>query len=150
MHRAVMAIVLVICCVLLATTMAVVAFTYTEKFVKKHAFALGAGVCLAIVLLLVVTAGAHDHSRPELDGWFKSLRSKANTPCCDGSDQTGLQDPEWERVGDKFRVLYKGKWYDVPPDAVVEGPNKVGHAMVWPVEYGDVTVIRCFMPGAMT
>lgn len=112
-----------------------------------------AGIAVACALLIVLmTRGglAHDHHRPELDGWFKSLRSKGGTPCCDGSDQTGLRDPEWERVGDKFRVYYKGEWRDVPDDAVIYEPNKVGPAMVWPVEYGDMIVIRCFMPGAMT
>ena len=43
-------------------------------------------------------------------------------------------------------------WVDVPDDAVINVPNKVGRTMVWPVyndfNYPEVS-IRCFMPGSM-
>lgn len=39
---------------------------------------------------------------------------------------------------------------DVPEEAVISEPNRVGRTMVWPI-YGHMGVaIRCFMPGSMT
>ena len=79
-------------------------------------------------------------------------------PCCDGSDATRLEDVDWETVisdGEShYRVKIEGEWYDVPPNAVVQGPNRAGVALVWPYPEwppGDAThkhwAIRCFMPG---
>jgi hypothetical protein len=51
-----------------------------------------------------------------------------------------------------YQVRLEGKWWDVPPTAVVQSGNRVGPALAWPVYYGDhdkITVlIRCFLPGA--
>lgn len=50
-------------------------------------------------------------------------------------------------------VRLEGKWYDVPPEALVEGHNRAGHAVVWtyPLWMGgeEGYAIRCFMPGTM-
>ena len=101
--------------------------------------------------LLVVSCSrgglAHDHHRPELDSWFKGLTSKKG-PCCDGSDYKHVADPDWEVKDGKYRVRFKGKWHDVPPEAVLTEPNKMGFPMVWPIEVGSKVYIRCFMPGA--
>jgi hypothetical protein len=41
-------------------------------------------------------------------------------------------------------------WVDVPEEAVISEPNRVGRTMVWPI-YGYMGVaIRCFMPGSMS
>jgi hypothetical protein len=37
-------------------------------------------------------ARAHDHSRPELNSWFESLKS-GKGPCCSGADGTGYPMP---------------------------------------------------------
>lgn len=105
----------------------------------------------ALALLCVFgTALAHDHSRPDLDGWFKSLRSKGGIPCCDGSDALSVEDPDWRSQDGKYQVRLNGEWRDVPDEAVVTEPNKFGRTKVWPVTYEDgAVVIRCFMPGAM-
>jgi hypothetical protein len=49
----------------------------------------------------------------------------------------------------------RDKWWDVPAEAVITEPNRVGRTMVWPVynwrgDSLDRVDIRCFMPGAMT
>jgi hypothetical protein len=53
-----------------------------------------------------------------------------------------------------YQVRLEGKWWDVPPTAVVQSGNRVGPALVWPVYYGDhhkiAVLIRCFLPGAGT
>ena len=39
---------------------------------------------------------------------------------------------------------------DVPEEAVITEPNRIGRTMVWPL-YGYLGLtIRCFMPGSMT
>jgi hypothetical protein len=55
-----------------------------EAYVKKHAFVLGAAFCLIIVLLLVVSAGAHDN--PE--DWIGQERrtNAAGQLCCGRGD----------------------------------------------------------------
>lgn len=97
------------------------------------------------------SAHAHDHSRPGLDGWYQGLRSGKGS-CCDGPgvDAYSLADVDWESKAGRYRVRIEGQWHDVPPEAVLDGPNLDGRTLVWPIKgYGGLT-IRCFMPGAMT
>ena len=101
------------------------------------------------VLMWVAHAFAHDHLRPDLDGWFMSLHS-GKGPCCDGSDAMRLNDVDWEAKDGHYRVRLQGEWVDVPDDAVVDGPNRAGPTMVWPYYLnGQMLGVRCFMPGAM-
>jgi hypothetical protein len=111
---------------------------------------------LVLGILAGLTLGnvkAHDHSRPDLTPWFESLRSKGGAPCCDGKDGTSLDDPDWSMDGGHYRVRLEGKWYDVPDEAIVEGHNRAGHAVVWtyPRWMGgeEGYAIRCFMAGTM-
>lgn len=110
------------------------------------------GVVAGILAALFIgNVKAHDHGRPDLKPWFESLRSRADTPCCDGSDATRLDDVDWESRGGRYRVRLNGQWVDVPEDAVIDGPNRAGPAMVWPFfEMGGPTGVRCFMPGSMS
>jgi len=103
-----------------------------------------------VLLVIAGMAHAHDHGRPGLDPWFKALTSRAGALCCDGTDATRLDDVDWESKDGRYRVRIDGKWIDVPESAVVDGPNKAGPAMVWPVEGYGVLTIRCFMPGSMS
>lgn len=102
-----------------------------------------------VMALLIHPADAHDHNRPHLDGWYQGLTS-GKGPCCDGSDATHLADVDWESKAGNYRVRIEGEWHDVPPEAVLDGPNLDGRTLVWPIKgYGGLT-IRCFMPGSMT
>ena len=47
-------------------------------------------------------------------------------------------------------VSLTSEWYDVPDDAVITEPNRVGRTMVWPIHGYQGLSIRCFMPGSMT
>lgn len=91
---------------------------------------------------------AHDHSRPELNGWLKSLHSKAKTWCCDGNDTDTIED--WDTKGGRYRVKWQGLWYDVPDDALVEGPNKSGAPLLWMSKGYMAPTVRCFMPGTLS
>jgi hypothetical protein len=91
-------------------------------------------------------ARAHDHNHRELDGWFRSLHSKGGAWCCNGDD---AEEAEWDTTGGKYRVKIDGQWIDVPDDAIVEGPNRVGGARVWSMHQDGKPAVRCFLPGSL-
>ncbi len=125
---------------------------------------------LACALTLIAVLSSFGHARDrgqfvntnaDLKAWFDGLRS-AKGPCCSDADGSALSDSDWESRGGHYRVrvprfgyLLDGQqqeqvWVDVPGDAVISEPNRVGRTMVWPI-YGYMGVtIRCFMPGSMT
>jgi hypothetical protein len=88
-------------------------------------------------------------ANPELKTWFDSLRS-GQGPCCSDADGTALSDVDWESRGGHYRVRLEGEWVDVPDDAVITVPNRVGRTMVWPMYRDGKMTPRCFMPGSMT
>lgn len=108
--------------------------------------------------LLAAPAAARDDGRyanadPNIKAWVKGLKSAlSKTGCCDQSDGA---PPEavWDMGNGKYRVTLDGKVYDVPDDAVVTEPNRLGYAVVWFYWQSDVTtgvrtpMIRCFLPG---
>ena len=114
------------------------------------------GFWIGLVTLLV--AAAHLAQARDLDGryansplkqWFDGLRS-GKGPCCSDADGSAVSDVDWESKDGHYRVRLDGQWIDVPDEAVVTEPNRVGRAMVWPIRgYSGIT-IRCFMPGSMT
>lgn len=91
--------------------------------------------CLCLIFLTSV-ALAHDHRRQDLGEWFRSLKSKSGTACCDNGDAEHAE-AEWDTGRNGYRVYLRnpqtgqGWWYDVPDSAMIEGPNKEGIAMVW-------------------
>ncbi len=125
---------------------------------------------LGCALLLVALAAPFGHARDrgqfastnaELKAWFDGLRS-GKGPCCSDADGSAISDSDWESQDGHYRVRvprygYRidGQsqemiWVEVPDDAVISEPNRVGRTMVWPI-YGYMGVtIRCFMPGSMT
>jgi hypothetical protein len=105
---------------------------------------------LSAMLLVVAIGGAraHDHDHPELNSWYESLHS-GKGPCCDGSDAKRVDDADWDTQDGHYRVRIDGEWVDVPNEAVVDGPNRAGHAMVWPYYLDGHPKPRCFMPGSM-
>ena len=89
------------------------------------------------------------YANSPLKQWFDSLRS-GKGPCCSDADGTAVSDVDWESGNGHYRVRIEGDWVDVPDEAVITEPNRVGRTMVWPIRgYGGLT-IRCFMPGSMT
>ena len=67
------------------------------------------------------------------------------------TDGVTVADPDWESRNGHYRVRLYGEWIDVPDDAVITEPNRVGRTMVWPLRLSDHEIsIRCFMPGSMT
>ena len=119
-------------------------------------------LALLFVLGYSVCAHAHDHSRPELNGWYQSLHAGDKAPCCDGEEANHIADMDWDTQCEQnnsgeqrchYRVFIYNKWWDVPARAVVDGPNRDGAPLVWAAPtYNNKEVfsvfIRCFLPGA--
>jgi len=135
---------------------------YTESDDRRIAdchHAARARMLLRITLVaMLAAAAAHPAQARDPDGryansplkqWFDSLKS-GKGPCCSDADGTALSDVDWESSNGHYRVRIEGEWVEVPDDAVITEPNRVGRTMVWPIRgYGGLT-IRCFMPGSMT
>jgi len=106
-----------------------------------------------ISALLPTAALAHDDRRfagSPLKPWFQSLGTKAGGLCCALAD--GILDVTWGTTPDgHYRVHVWGQWVVVPDEAVVQGPNRLGRAVVWPyiddVPGGTLIQIKCFLPG---
>jgi hypothetical protein len=110
-------------------------------------------IVLVAMLSGAVAAQARDpdgrYANSPLKQWFDSLKS-GKGPCCSDADGTAVSDVDWESSNGHYRVRVEGEWVEVPDDAVITEPNRVGRTMVWPIRgYGGLT-IRCFMPGSMT
>ena len=62
-----------------------------------------------------------------------------------------ISDADWESGNGHYRVRIDGEWVNVPDEAVITEPNRIGRTMVWPIRDGvGGLYIRCFMPGSMT
>jgi hypothetical protein len=112
-------------------------------------------VCAALLMALASPSGhARDrgqfgNSTPEMRAWFEGLRS-GKGPCCSDADGSAVSDVDWETREGHYRVRIDGQWIEVPDDAVITEPNRIGRAMVWPIHGYLGLTIRCFMPGSMT
>ena len=89
------------------------------------------------------------YANSPLKQWFDSLRS-GKGPCCSDADGSAVSDVDWESKSGHYRVRIDGEWHDVPDEAVITEPNRVGRTMVWPIRGYQGLSIRCFMPGSMT
>ena len=114
-------------------------------------------ISCALLLAALVSAsgyardldGRYAAQNPELHRWFESLRS-GKGPCCSDADGSAVSDVDWETAGGHYRVRIDGEWIDVPDEAVITEPNRIGRTMVWPIRGYLGMSIRCFMPGSMT
>src|ERR1700721_540660 len=112
----------------------------------------------ALALLVFEPAFARDpdgrYAKSPLKPWFEKL-SSGKGPCCSDADGSVVLDSDWESKDDHYRVRIRDEWWDVPAEAVITEPNKVGRTMVWPIYYWNGNSlarvdIRGLMPGAMT
>jgi hypothetical protein len=119
-------------------------------------FSLSLGLALAVPLLApwpdpgqARDVGQYAGADPELKSWFDSLKS-GKGPCCSDADGTAVSDVDWQSASGHYRVRLDGEWVDVPDEAVITQPNRIGRTMVWPLRGYLGLTIRCFMPGSMT
>jgi hypothetical protein len=95
--------------------------------------------------------GHYHNTTPDLRKWIEGLRDNSGQSCCDTADGHPAEY-EWDFDGNGYRVRIEGEWYKVPPEAVINEPNKLGHATVWYWWSWDLTGnkthhVRCFLPG---
>ena len=114
-----------------------------------------AGIIISLAMLIVASEGRDRgqfaKSTPEMKAWFDSLKSGKGFLRCSDADRTAVSDVDWESQDGHYRVRLDGQWIDVPDDALITVPNRVGRTMVWPMPMieGDTIKIRCLMPGGM-
>jgi hypothetical protein len=110
-----------------------------------------------VVVRLAIATPAHGHDlyRADLNSWYQSLHSRGKSPCCDGpgKDAAHIVDLNWgrqDKPSSHYWVIIEGEQQDVSDDALVEGPNLDGGAIVWGYRiWNGKFAIRCFMPGNM-
>src|SRR5438132_14202418 len=89
--------------------------------------------------------GQYGDADPQIGAWFKSVQTKTGASCCDEADG---HRTDYRMEGDRFMVPIEGKWYPVPPDAVLSSyGNPFLEGVVWYVQYQGEVYIRCFVPG---
>ena len=119
---------------------------------------------MSALLVRVRDNGQYANVDPGIKAWVESLKDHDGVGCCATADGTPLQEPDWEMTSDGYRVKVEGKWHEVPDRAVVNEPNRLGHAVVWfywqsqgadatdgsAAGAGQRLRIRCFLPGTAT
>ena len=112
----------------------------------------------AIVLALFMLGVFVSHAWPrDLTGkyaqspdheWVKSLHSPRGAWCCDLADGHTVLDADWQSKDSHYQVRIEGNWIDVPEDAVIGEPNKIGQTIVWMYRVNGEPVVTCFLPGS--
>lgn len=103
-------------------------------------------IVLALVLVFTVPALARDDGRyanSPLKALFESLRSQKGY-CCAEADG---RETEYEMPENSYWVPINGVWTEVPQEALITEPNRVGRPMLW---LDQLDRIRCFIPGSGT
>jgi hypothetical protein len=107
-------------------------------------------------MTLVTKASARDYGRysdtdPKLRKWIEELKDKAGRSCCETADGHPAEY-DWDMAANRYRVRIEGEWVDVPPESVIEEPNRLGYAtvwywIIWEVDGKESFHITCFLPG---
>ena len=120
-----------------------------NAIMKTSALGFTFGILVSVSIGAVQARDDGRYRQCPLKPWFDSLRSGKGL-CCSDADGFAVSDPDWESKSGHYRVRIDNEWVDVPDDAVITEPNRVGRTMVWPVKGALGISIRCFMPGSMT
>jgi len=112
---------------------------------------------IALTTLLIRDNGQWAQTDPETKKWIEDLKNKQGKSCCNSADG---YDVQWDIKDGRYRIFVRGKWYDVPPEAVLDIPNRLGVARAWyspiwgswkPGGQDVITInIHCFLPGPGT
>jgi hypothetical protein len=126
----------------------------SQGLARRFKTPLTAGFAVLLVGLASNLGHARDrgqfaNANPELKAWFEGLKSGKGS-CCSDADGTAVSDVDWQSGNGHYRVRLDGEWIDVPDEAVISEPNRIGRTMVWPIRGYLGLTIRCFMPGSMT
>ncbi len=105
------------------------------------AFAMSFGFVYAV---LARDLGQYVQASPELRQWFGTLHNQSKQLCC--ADADGY-DAQWDTSGNSYRVFSPEGWVVVPPEAIIDVPNKAMVAKVWWAFDKGKRTVRCFIPG---
>lgn len=108
-------------------------------------------LCIPTSVLAGNVDGRWDHIAQDMKDWFRSQRNPhTKISCCDESD--GEQVEEDIRNGEYWvrSPMSGGEWMRVPPENVIQAPNKWGRAVAWYRRENGVgpMTVYCFIPGA--
>lgn len=105
-----------------------------------------AGGLIALLIFGIVSFVGHANGQT-LREWFDSLKNQRGEVCCFNFDGQSVDDLGWKIERGKYHVWYNGAWNEIPDEAVVTVPNRLGRAHIW--MRGDGSV-RCFIPGPLS
>lgn len=115
-----------------------------------------AAAIILVAIALAAPAKARDNGQyaqvsPEIREWVRGLKDRNGVGCCDTADGFPAEEVEWSAERGGYSVVIEGQRHPVPPAALLDGPNKLGRAMVWWIRLtpGGTILIRCFIPGTM-
>lgn len=112
-------------------------------------FALASALALASNLIPIRDGPQWNGIDPATRDWFRSLRNpNTSIPCCDVTDGTRLDDPEYRENPDgSYEVFIFGEWRHVDKSQVINPKDrKVEYGIIWWAPGLDHPY--CFMPGA--
>lgn len=101
----------------------------------------------AVVLVSALVAIHFQHVPVE---WAKNLHNKNGVNCCTDAEAATVKDPDWGVENGVYWVFIQGERVNVPPNAVIEEPNKTNMALVWLVWAYNKPHVKCFMPGYLS
>jgi hypothetical protein len=117
---------------------------------------------IALAMSVVVASAAMSEARDNgqyayvsknIKSWIERLTDQAGVSCCSTADGVEPREVEWDIGANHYRVKIEARWITVPDSAVIRGPNRLGHAVVWLYYELDLekdvedTYVRCFLPG---
>jgi hypothetical protein len=96
--------------------------------------------------------GQYSNVDPAIRKWIEGLKDKTGQGCCATADGHPAEY-EWDIAGNHYKVRIEGEWHDVPAEAVIDEPNRLGYATVWywwtfDLDGQKAYHIRCFLPGS--
>lgn len=108
-------------------------------------------VAAAMFSIGISIANAHmEHFTAAQNQQLANVYNKGKVNCCTDAEAASVQDPDWGIEGERYWVVVQGAKRQVPPEAVVEGPNRWKVALLWLIQQPlGVQQIKCFMPGAL-
>ena len=109
--------------------------------------ALGLSALLALPPARARDMDHHDNVSPAIHDWVNSLKNGNGVSCCATADGWKPEAVQWDISKHGYVVQIEGHWVDVDPEAVIHGPNMLGHAEVWYYHVDGLPKVRCFLPG---
>lgn len=91
-----------------------------------------AAIIVGVLMVHVDAAPPQGTIDSAIAAWFEGLRAPSGAFCCAEADGHILADEDWRTRGDGYEFRALGRWYPVPPAAVLAHvANPTGGAVVF-------------------